>query len=1105
MQQLISEANEYAKSIGQAGNLSINSFSDIVDAIDLVQQKQHIAGTTAREASTTIEGAFTMTKSAWENLVTAMGDPNADIGASIDALLESAGNLAQNLAPVVERALVSIGNVAATMIPQVLGKLPAAISGFLPKLLSATTQLFKGIVGALPGMAKGLVNAVPTILDSIKNSIGDVSSVASDLLEMVQTGISEGIPQIVSFLSSGFEQIGNFFRDNLANMWSSFGDIGVNLSKTLRASAPQLIQSGLDMLLKLAQGISNGLPVVIQKMPEIISNMAGIINDNAPKVLAMGGKIILTLASGIIKAIPALVANIPKILKAIWDVFMAFSWINLGGTIINAIKGGIVKAAPAVVNGAKNVGKNILNAFKGLPGKLGTLGGKIIRFLANGIKGAAGAVRSGASGIGKSIISALKALPSRLLALGKSAITSLASGIKAVVGTVKSVVSAIAKAIPSAFKSIPGKMKEIGSNLIKGLWNGIGNMAGWIESKIKGFGKGVLNSLKKFFGIHSPSKLMEKEVGHYIAMGVGVGIVKASGAVEKKAKEFASKTASAIVKGMTPQQVLAKKTVAIAQKALDDSKKKHKLTLKEEEDFWKKYLKKVKKGTDTYKLVLDKIAKVQAQEAKAKQKEQLDKILSSYIPTKTSAEKTVSIASKALKDFKSNHNLTLQEEENFWRRYRAKLKKNSEEYALVTNKIKKIRKQEVKEQKEAQKEKENNLVSTAESNLEKYKTYHDMSLKEEVDYWAKIVSQTTAGSDARYEADKKYLEAKKSLDEQVEQLSKDHADNIKAINDKLAEDIDAAWNEYNQQWESNYNEMLTKMSLLDHITLNQGIGMESLTQNLKEGNDATQEYLDLIDQIASNPIIPESLLDQIKSWGVENIATIKELANATPEALQAYVAEWQNREALASRYADTETAGLKEETKKKVEDLKNQATADIADIDKAYSDGLAKLGLSLNAKGEVVGAKTVDGIKTGVKSKSGELKATTTKVANGAVNSAEKNTNGRPIGTKIVNDTVDAIKAGRGTISSTISSLVSSAVSSAIGEAQASIQAQAAQVASSASSSSSATLSRGSVIADAIADAMKGAGTTIVNMTGTAYSPSQVMRAAKTEKRYAGI
>ena len=69
MERLIADANEYAASIGEAGDMSIESFADVVRAIDLIQQKQGIANTTAREAASTVSGSIGSLKAAWENLL----------------------------------------------------------------------------------------------------------------------------------------------------------------------------------------------------------------------------------------------------------------------------------------------------------------------------------------------------------------------------------------------------------------------------------------------------------------------------------------------------------------------------------------------------------------------------------------------------------------------------------------------------------------------------------------------------------------------------------------------------------------------------------------------------------------------------------------------------------------------------------------------------------------------------------------------------------------------------------------------------------------------------------------------------------------------------
>ena len=80
MERLIADANAYAAANGKAADLSIDSFSDIVTAIELIQEKQGIAGTTAKEAATTIEGSIAMTKAAWANLLAEFGKEDGDVG-----------------------------------------------------------------------------------------------------------------------------------------------------------------------------------------------------------------------------------------------------------------------------------------------------------------------------------------------------------------------------------------------------------------------------------------------------------------------------------------------------------------------------------------------------------------------------------------------------------------------------------------------------------------------------------------------------------------------------------------------------------------------------------------------------------------------------------------------------------------------------------------------------------------------------------------------------------------------------------------------------------------------------------------------------------------
>ena len=243
-----------------------------------------------------------------------------------------------------------------------------------------------------------------------------------------------------------------------------------------------MIKKGFDLLGKLVEGIVQAIPILIAKVPTIISTFANVINDNFPTILAKGVGLLWELIKGIISAIPDLIANIPKIISAIVDTLMAFQWLSLGRNIIKLLK--------------------------------------------DGIMGMVGAVKSAGIKIFDTIRNTMINLPSTLSNLGKSAIYNLSSTISGLASSAKTAALKVASAIETAILKLPGKMLSIGKNIVKGLWNGISGMVGWITDKVMGFANSVLGGIKKALGIHSPSRVMRDQVGKMMALGMGIGFEK---------------------------------------------------------------------------------------------------------------------------------------------------------------------------------------------------------------------------------------------------------------------------------------------------------------------------------------------------------------------------------------------------------------------------------------------------------------------------------------------------------------------------------------------------------------------------------------------------
>ena len=114
--------------------------------------------------------------------------------------------------------------------------------------------------------------------------------------------------------------------------------------------------------------------------------------------------------------------------------------------------------------------------------------------------------------------------PSTVMAkMGGYIVDGLINAIKVMPQKVLSIFNSLKSQVTSWGSGMVSSMVSIGGNLISGLWNGIGNKVSWITGKIKSFGNTVISQIKKIFGVHSPSTVME-QIGDYLAQGLAIGV-----------------------------------------------------------------------------------------------------------------------------------------------------------------------------------------------------------------------------------------------------------------------------------------------------------------------------------------------------------------------------------------------------------------------------------------------------------------------------------------------------------------------------------------------------------------------------------------------------
>ena len=367
----------------------VSSYADIVSAIHVVQTEMGITGTTALEASTTIQGSIGSMKSAWENLVTGLADENADLDTLINNFLESAVTVGENIVPVVEEALSSVGQLIAELAPKIGTELPNLIVQVLPGLLEAGAQLIQGIAQGvldnLPVITSTALEIITTLANGAIEALPEIISAAVEIVTTLSSGISESLPELIPAAIEAILQIVEALIDNV----------------------DQLIDAAIEIILALADGLIEALPKLIEKAPVIIGKLVTAIAENLPKIIKAGMDLIVKFAAGIIENIPEAVKSIPKIISALVDGFTKYmsNIKDVGKNIVRGLWDGILAMGSWIKEKVSGFFGGIVDSVKGLLGihspstVFAGIGENISRGLANGIQAEAGLVASTMNGV----------------------------------------------------------------------------------------------------------------------------------------------------------------------------------------------------------------------------------------------------------------------------------------------------------------------------------------------------------------------------------------------------------------------------------------------------------------------------------------------------------------------------------------------------------------------------------------------------------------------------------------------------------------------------------------------------------------------------------
>ena len=446
-------------------------------------------------------GAGKLTTENWNQLADAI--PGAS-GKLQEAMLKN-GAYTGNFRDAMEKGEISAGEFNQAIMD--LGMTDAA------KEAATSTSTIEGAMGNLEASVVGVGT---TILDQFKGPLTSgismlaqgISGLSGVFTSLVQT-IGPILSQIGTTFQTAFHPIVGIVQSQLLPALQPLMSALQNLGNAVMPVITAAIQTVAPVLATVVSNVMQTMSVIATAVTPVINNIATLIQAVLPAIQS-AFQIWGTYIQGVINAV------FPFIQTVITTVM------NVVNTIISTVLAAINGDWSGVWGGIKNIVSSVWDGIK-----------SIVSGAINAVSGVISSVLNGISGIFSSVWNGIKGAVN-------GAWDGITSAVSSGVSSMMSFITSIPSRIMGVFSGAGSWLLSAGKNIIQGLINGITNAIGGAISAVKDAVGGIIDGAKSLLGIHSPSKVFDREIGRMIPAGLGRGVSENERAATRPVEDMVS-------------------------------------------------------------------------------------------------------------------------------------------------------------------------------------------------------------------------------------------------------------------------------------------------------------------------------------------------------------------------------------------------------------------------------------------------------------------------------------------------------------------------------------------------------------------------------------
>lgn len=520
------------------------SFEDVAEAMQIATSEGGRYYNAMEKASQTMNGKLS---TAMDALKTALGELTKSLLPIVTKVVEKITDWANAFASLDEDTQKTILTIAGIVVAAgpvlmvigqvstgistligVIGKLKTAFSvgGAGAKALSAAFTFLSSpvgfaiaVIGAVIALLVVLYNKSETFRNAVNKAFETIKTALLDLWEKIKPPL-EQLGQAFGVLLEKLAPVGEFLVNVLSVAFSVLAEV---LSVVISVLA--------EVLAFLITFVSNVITFWSEDIPNAIQEFINFISELPNKIWDF-------LVNGWNNIVSFFTEGIPNFINSVIQWFSDLPYKI--GELIGKILGTIVKfgldAWNWVTTELPKIIQGIIQWFSELPEKIKAWLVETINKIINWGIDMNNKARESASNFINTVITWIKELPGKIKTWLVETVNKVIDWGYDMNNKARDAISTLINNIINWFKELPNNIMNIGKNLVQGLWNGIDGARNWLKNKISSFASGIINGFKSAFGIHSPSKVFNQEIGRFLALGLGEGFDDNINKVFKKMK-----------------------------------------------------------------------------------------------------------------------------------------------------------------------------------------------------------------------------------------------------------------------------------------------------------------------------------------------------------------------------------------------------------------------------------------------------------------------------------------------------------------------------------------------------------------------------------------